>query len=247
MLVTGNEGDPPISVSNSWNDFIGGLHAAFAVLHALMKGEGRGAYLDLAQAECSIATLGPLALYSAATGRDPVRLGNRSTSSAPQGCYPCAGNDEWCVISVQDDAQWLALTKVMGSAALGSDPRFASVTGRLHFQDEIDKQIAAWTRNLPKEEVQARLAAAGVPAERVRRADEVVDSDDAGHVFHPVLSPGASKPDLAAGLPFSLGISQTLAPEPPVAIGKDTREALREWIGLTDAEIDELEAAGALA
>src|SRR5688500_3514586 len=37
MLITGNEGDPPTSVSNSWNDFIGGLHAAFAVVQALAE------------------------------------------------------------------------------------------------------------------------------------------------------------------------------------------------------------------
>src|SRR5437870_3546547 len=60
MLVTGAEGDPPTSVSNSWNDFIGGLHASFAILEALMerKKTGMGRNLDLAQAEGSIATIG---------------------------------------------------------------------------------------------------------------------------------------------------------------------------------------------
>src|SRR5207244_1111432 len=88
MLVTGAEGDPPTSVSNSWNDFIGGLHAAFAVLQALAerRRNGRGGYLDLSQAECSIATLGPLVLSSAANREDAIRQGNRSTSIAPQGC-----------------------------------------------------------------------------------------------------------------------------------------------------------------
>src|SRR5437867_5632501 len=64
MMVTGDEGDPPTSVSNSWNDFIGGLHASFAILQALVerKRDGRGANLDLSQAECSISTLGPLVL-----------------------------------------------------------------------------------------------------------------------------------------------------------------------------------------
>ena len=248
MLVTGSEGDPPISVSNSWNDFIGGLHAAFAILQALMerKGDGNGRYLDLAQAECSIATLGPLVLSSAVNRQDSARLGNRSTSIAPQGCYPCAGDDEWCVISVQNDAQWSALTLATGGSPLATDPRFTSVVGRLRFQDEIDEQLRAWTQNLSKKDVQTRLTAVGVPAERVRRADEVVNSDDAGRVFSLLLTPGSSKPDLAAGLPFSLGISETRPPEPPAAIGQHTRKALAEWIGLTDAEIDELEARGAL-
>jgi benzylsuccinate CoA-transferase BbsF subunit len=249
MLITGAEGDPPTSVSNSWNDFIGGLHAAFAVLRVLVerRHDGRGRYLDLAQAECSVATLGPLVLSSAVNREDPIRIGNRSSMVAPQGCYPCAGDDAWCVISVQNDKQWSALTEAMGSSALATDPRFTSAVARLRFHDEIDEQISAWTRNLSSEDVQARLTAAGVPAERVRHADAVVGSDDAGHVFRPLLVPGASKPDLAAALPFSLGISDTLTPQPPTPMGQHTRKALVEWIGLTDVEIDELEAAGALA
>ena len=35
MTVTGAEGDPPTAISNSWNDYIGGLHACFAVQQAL--------------------------------------------------------------------------------------------------------------------------------------------------------------------------------------------------------------------
>src|SRR5689334_18899005 len=35
MLATGREGEPPTTISNSWNDYIGGLHACFAVLDAL--------------------------------------------------------------------------------------------------------------------------------------------------------------------------------------------------------------------
>jgi crotonobetainyl-CoA:carnitine CoA-transferase CaiB-like acyl-CoA transferase len=118
--------------------------------------------------------------------------------------------------------------------------------GRLRFQDDIDDQISAWTKTLSKEDVQARLVAVGVPAERVRRAHEVVDSDDAGHAYSPLKEPGLEKPDLAARLPFSLGASQTFLPESPPPIGYHTRQALTEWIGMTSEEIDELEAAGAL-
>jgi benzylsuccinate CoA-transferase BbsF subunit len=248
MLVTGAEGDPPTSVSNSWNDFIGGLHAAFAVLQVLVerRRDGKGRYLDLAQAECSVATLGPLVLAANVNRQDPPRIGNRSTSIAPQGCYPCAGEDEWCAISVQSDEQWAALATAMGDSALATDSRFTTVLGRFRHHDEIDERIGAGTRGLSKEEVQAKLTAVGVPAERVRRADDVVESDDSGHVFTPLVPPGASKPDLAAALPFFLGTSETMRPQPPAPIGAHTRQALREWIGMSDAEIDELESAGAL-
>ena len=37
MLATGESGDPPIGISNSWNDYIGGLHTAVAIIGALAK------------------------------------------------------------------------------------------------------------------------------------------------------------------------------------------------------------------
>ena len=53
MLATGAEGDPPIGISNSWNDYVGGLHAAVAILGALRKRNisGVGCHLDVSQFE----------------------------------------------------------------------------------------------------------------------------------------------------------------------------------------------------
>src|SRR5205085_10627973 len=80
MMATGRDGDPPTTISNSWNDYVGGLHACFAVLDALAARErtGQGCNLDLSQFECGVATLGPLLLASAVNGQAPPRQGNRS-------------------------------------------------------------------------------------------------------------------------------------------------------------------------
>src|SRR5215470_2073038 len=113
MTVTGAEGDPPTAISNSWNDYIGGLHACFAVQQALSERRvtDRGARLDLSQFECSVSMIGSLLLASAVSGTASPRLGNRSLTVAPQGVYRCAGKDQWCAISVQDDEQWRALIR----------------------------------------------------------------------------------------------------------------------------------------
>src|ERR1051325_10375933 len=49
MMVTGADDDPPTAISNSWNDYIGGLHAAFAILQAVETriASGKGACIDL--------------------------------------------------------------------------------------------------------------------------------------------------------------------------------------------------------
>jgi len=74
------------------------------------------------------------------------RLGSRSRSIAPQGCYRCAGGDEWCAISVLNDDQWEALVAEIGDEAPElRSPRFATLAGRLDHHDEIDAAIESWT------------------------------------------------------------------------------------------------------
>src|SRR5215472_3985966 len=93
MMVTGSETDPPTAISNSWNDYIGGLHACFGILQAVdkRKTSGKGARIDLSQFECSASMIGPLLLSAAVNKTVPLRRGNRSAVCAPQGVYHCAG------------------------------------------------------------------------------------------------------------------------------------------------------------
>ncbi len=248
MLTTGAEGDPPTAISNSWNDYIGGLHAVIAILHALEDRHqtGRGRNIDLSQFECSVATLGPLLMAASATGKPPKRMGNRSSVNAPQGVYPCAGEDEWCAVSVGTDDQWRALATAIDQPRLTQDPRFATMLGRMHNHDALDAAIATWTRELPNDDVERRLQAVGVPAERMRRAEAVVNADDTGHVYKPVPGSNGKRPALAATVPFTFSASAISEIGPTTPLGASTREALRDWLNLSDAEIDELDRQQAL-
>lgn len=246
MMVTGKEGDPPTMIANSWNDYIGGLHACFAVLYALARRStsGQGCYLDLSQFECSVATIAPLLLASLVNRREPPRIGNRSTLAAPQGCYRCAGQDQWCAISVQTDQQWAALVQAIGSPAWAYG-RFASVLGRLRHQDDIDVNLEAWTSQLPAVEVEQRLKTAGVPAERMRRINEVVDAPDSGHVFRR-MDDAQGEQTLTTGLPFSFSRSSLSRLQPAPGLGEHTCQILQDWLGLDVGEIQALQDSGAL-
>src|SRR5262245_30576209 len=252
MMVTGREGEPPTTIGNSWNDYIGGLHACFAVLDALAARvrTGQGSHIDLSQFECGVATLGPLLLASGVNGNVPPRQGNRSTQAAPQGVYRCAApgegkSDAWCAISVQDDAQWQALIQALGDVAWGHEPRFATLAGRLEHHDAIDAHLTAWTRELVPEEVERRLRAAGVPARRMRRIQEVVDEPDGAPVFQPLEDPPGWQM-LVTGLPFAFHRGALPAQRRAPYLGEHTREILSEWGGFSQAEIDDLDAEGVL-
>ena len=242
MTVTGAEGDPPTAISNSWNDYIGGLHACFAILQAIDQraGSGRGSHIDLSQFECSAAMIGPLLLSSAVNGKIPVRLGNRSDSVAPQGVYCCIGADDWCAVSIDNDQQWKALAEVMGNENLTSDSRLSSAAGRLDHHDEIDHEIEAWTQQHSSAEVERRLKAAGIPAERLRRIDHVVDEPDPATVFSRMEERRIGSM-LTTRLPFTLSPVSLPAPRSAPSLGEHNEEVLRQWLNLSGEQFNEIE------
>jgi crotonobetainyl-CoA:carnitine CoA-transferase CaiB-like acyl-CoA transferase len=238
MMVTGAEGDPPTAISNSWNDYIGGLHACFAILQAVDKrfARGKGARIDLSQFECSAAMIGALLISSAVNGTAPLRRGNRSAVCAPQGVYRCAGTDEWCALSVETDEQWKALTNVIGKEDGGSDSRFAAVAGRIRHHDEIDRRIEVWTQPLSNTEVERRLKAVGIPAERMRRINDVLQADNDATVFAKMEERRMGSM-LTTRLPFSLSADSLPPPSSAPGLGEHTTEVLREWLNLSSDEI----------
>jgi crotonobetainyl-CoA:carnitine CoA-transferase CaiB-like acyl-CoA transferase len=243
MMATETEDHPPVAISNSWMDYVGGLHGCFAVMQALARrgDDGAGCHLDLSQFECGVATLGPSLLAGIVNGAQPPRLGNRSTRAAPQGCYACAGADQWCVISVEDDAQWRAFGEALGKPAWASDARFSSLPGRLRHHDEIDRRIEAWTGSREPPEVARILRGAGVPAEPMRRMDQLHGKAD---VFHQV--PGSAGPTLMTGLPFAFMPRRPASFGPAPRIGEQTDDALEAWLGMDAAEIEALRTQGVL-
>ena len=90
-------------------DHYGARVCATTVLAALVRRRrtAAGAYVESAQAEMIVNHLADVFL-AASLGAGHGDLG------APWGIYPCAGDDEWCVITVRDDEQWLALRRVLG-------------------------------------------------------------------------------------------------------------------------------------
>ena len=240
MLATGEEGDPPIGIANSWNDYIGGLHAAVAIVGALAERRktGKGCHLDVSQFEGSVAMLGSLVLASAITGTPAARLGNRSPNAAPQGVYRCAGKDEWCAISVQNDAQWQALGAALDASAL-HDPNYATLVGRLEHHNVIDQAIEAWTRDRTPSEVESALTERGVSAAAMRRGHDLEAVAEWQQVLRPLPAYDGAKIKVV-GLPFTFRNRPAPAPVEAPRMGATGREALRDWLKLDESAIDAL-------
>lgn len=155
--------DPPTGSQTVLPDYVSGVLGAALVIAAVLGREssGAGAFIDLAQAEAAAFLLGA-SLTAAGSGDEPAPLGNRSLFAAPHGCYRCRGEDRWCVISVESDAEWRALARAIGRAELAGEERFASAEARKANEEELDAIIGEWTRAREAHEAMALLQREGV-------------------------------------------------------------------------------------
>ena len=117
--------------------------------------------------------------------------------------------------------------------------------GRFSAHDEIDSQIEAWTGQLKNTEVESRLKLVGIPAERMRRIKDIIDSPDSGHAFQPMDDPKRG-PIMATGVPFAFSRSKLSPLWPAPSLGEHTRGVLQDWLGVTDREFVDLEKQGML-
>ena len=106
--------------------------------------------------------LGTTLMDALVNQRNPQPVGNDWPYAAPHSCYPCRGDDRWCVIAVETDQQWLQLCDAMGRADLAGDPRFVTVIERRHHLAALDDIVRAWTSERDAYDVMRCLQDRGV-------------------------------------------------------------------------------------
>ena len=244
--------DDPDSFSDSTTihpDHYAARVTAIAALAALIarRKSGRGAEIATSQAETILMQIStPLVEEALRPGVIEV-TGNAGRHAAPWGVYPCAGDDEWCVVTVRDDDDWRRLRDALGNPQWASDADLARATGRLARRAEIDEHLTRWTRALHPREVTATLQAAGVPAGFMQRPTEFEDDPQLqAREFLRVLEQPGLEPRPVDNAPFRSqripAPAETPAPEP----GEHTREICTGLLGLTTDEVDRLIASGVL-
>ncbi|MBI2765606.1 MAG: CoA transferase [Chloroflexi bacterium] len=229
-------------------DYCSSLHAVIAVLTALEQRDrtGDGAYIDISQFEATIALLSPYLLDNVLNGHVQPRTGNRTSGAAPEGVYPCRGDDRWLAISCTTDDEWAALGEVAGRPAWAVDARFADAAGRATNADELDGHIGAWTAQYGADELAAWLQAAGVPAHAASDNYGVLaDPQVRDRGYFKVRPSARFGRDLFSGNPLHLSDTPGSPRRAGPQFGQDTRHILRSVCGYSDGEIDALVAGGA--
>ncbi len=239
---------PPAGPFSAYTDYVAPKFAVAALMAALehRRLTGEGQHIDMAQSEASIHFLGEAVLEYTANGRVWPPAGNSDRLLCPNGAYPAAGDDRWVALSVGSEQQWQALARLAGPPLAG-DPRFATAESRRQHEAELDAAIAAWTAPQQPRELEAALQAAGVPAHEVvtiAGAFEEPQLQARQHfigVTHPVLGECFIENSRTKMLGTPAQITRANA-----TLGEHTDYVLRELLGLSDDEIIEAVASGAV-
>ncbi len=247
--MTGYSGEGPMKSGINHGDPITGSHAAGVVLAALRhrRRTGQGMYLDVSQQESAVSLIGAEVLAYQMTGQEPVRRGNRSAHFAPCGAYPCAGVDRWLTIAVTNDEEWLRLTEVMGAPELGDDPRFEGNADRMERQAELDGLIALWTKKQDPFQAVEILQNAGIPSSPVMRAPDLLEDPHYEHrnTFITVDHPSAGQKKYP-GVAWKMSATAGRVRSPSPTLGQHNHQIYNELLGLTSAEIADLEELGTI-
>jgi len=235
------------SLARAYTDYTSSRLVSIAALAALdhRRRTGEGQYIDVSQVEASIPFIAPAVLDYTVNGRVRRRNGNREPGAAPNGVYPCVGEDRWIALEVRNEAEWGALCEVAGRG-WEADGRFSTLANREANPEALDDVVSQWTTDHVDRDLESALQAAGVPAHAVLDSLDGDKDPQLQHVEHFVEIESS---DLGT-IPVERTrqrLSRTPAdPRWVGTYGEDNDYVLRELLGLDDETIAEIAASGAL-
>lgn len=250
MSLTGardEEGGSPQKVGVAVADIMAGMYAATAIMAALHSRErtGRGQHVDVPLYDSQVAWLANQAMNYLVSGEVPERLGTAHPNIVPYQSF--ATRDGHLMLAVGTDRQFRACAECLGCPALADLPEYASNARRVANRDALVGLLAE--RFLERDTAHwiEALQAARVPVGPINDLREVLEGSYAGarEFVRTLPHPTAGRvPTVANPVVFSeTPVEYRRAP--PV-LGQDTISVLRQELGLSEEDIDDLRQAGVI-
>ncbi len=223
MGITGPLGGPPVRSGVPITDILAGMFGAYGVVAALREreqtGEGQRVTTSLLAAGVAVHTY--QGTRYTIGGEVPQPGGNRHPSIAPYAAFTCA--DGYINIAVGSEGLWRRFAPVVGLDP--DDPRYATNGERVAHYDELEAEINAALIDEPVEAWMGRLAAAGIPAGRIRTMDQVYGWEQVEHLglIDRIDHPSAGQITVP-GAPVRWSRSGRRPAEPPPRLGEHNDE-----------------------
>ncbi|MFM2108707.1 MAG: hypothetical protein RLZZ513_1775 [Pseudomonadota bacterium] len=247
MSITGERDDlpggGPQKVGVAVADIMTGLYSTIAILAAIehRHSSGEGQYIDMALLDVQVATIANMNMNYLCSGKVPGRQGNAHANIVPYQVFNAADGE--LILAVGNDTQFAKLCAVLGCPEIAGDERYAKNANRVRHRDAllpllqqrlVTRSVAQWVEVLQPE---------GVPCGPVNSIAQTFANPQVIHrqmrvdLPHPLAGsvPSVANPIKFSGTPIQYG-------DAPPTLGQHSDQVLKEYVGLSDAEIEALKA-----
>ncbi len=251
--LVGDPDRPPVRVGVSIGDSIAGIYAAFGTVMALFQRERVSGpvpqverIIDVALNESILSVMESLVPDHLAYGITRERVGGRMEGIAPSNAYPTSDGYS-IIIGGNGDAIFQRYMRLIGRPDLAADPELADNAGRWRHRERLDASIAEWTIRHTRDEALKLLDDAAIPCGPIyTAADIVADEQYRARNMIQTFPVDVGEPEpKQVGFPGIVPvIGEQSLPIRNVGpdLGEHTREVLGELLGMSDDQIDALEA-----
>lgn len=247
--MIGEPGQPPNMVGAAIGDASTGVHAAFAVMSAIHRRNrtGKGDHLDVAILDAYYNYHDSnVHAYSGSKGAVcPTRSGAHFAVVCPAGIFQGTGG---YIVVMGFLHHWPDLCRAMGREDLIDHADYCDDTVRIPRRDEITVMIEQWLASFSDVDSALQvLTESDVPCAPVLTVAETVQNAHlrARGTVRTVDDPLHGPVDLP-GMPIRWKDHPNNIPLVAPTLGQHNAEVMTERLGRTQAEIDELRAAGVL-
>jgi formyl-CoA transferase len=245
MSITGEAdhlpGGGPQKAGVAIVDLFTGMYASSAILAAVIHRDrsGEGQYIDMALLDTQVAMLANISSNYLCSGVSPHRWGNAHPNVVPYQTFQTS--DSWIIVAVGNDSQFRNFVKAGNREALADDPRFATNPARIEHRAALIPLLVEMVKEKTKAQWITLLEAAGVPCGPINNLQEVFENEQViarGIEMH-VPHPTAGTMKLVAS-PMRLSKTPVEVRMPPPLLGQHTDEVLRNELGMSASQINEL-------
>jgi crotonobetainyl-CoA:carnitine CoA-transferase CaiB-like acyl-CoA transferase len=247
MSITGTDQNNPVRAGIPIGDLGGGMFAVMGIQSAIIERatSGKGQDVDISMLDCQVSMLNYMATMHFLSGDNPYPIGNSHFVHVPYNTYKTS--DGFIVIAVITDNFWKNLNEVVQVAEF-DDPKYDGQPGRWAAKDYIDATLnQVLIQNTSAHWIE-QLEAKRIPCAPVNKLSDALNDEQVLHrkmvvdLKHPN---GSSTKGPGNPIKFSRTSEESFSAAP--TLGQDTQGVLTELLNMSQSQIDELVAKGAIS
>lgn len=246
MSVTGPVDGEPFKVGVAIVDITAALFATTAILAALHHRDrtGHGQTIDVALFDAQIAWLANVA-HNAFAGSAPARYGNAHPNIVPYETFPTA--DGHIAVGIGTDEQWRRFCALAARPDLAEEPQYANNAQRVAHRAELIAVLRDVFRTRPSADWLALLPPARIPATPINDIPTALadPQTEARRMVQTVIHPTSGSMQMLGPVAKLSETPATIHSAPPL-LGEHTDAILRDELGYTAEEIQQLRQSGVI-